>query len=87
MLTRSLDAGVPASWAAGDEVYGTDPGLRGDLEERGAGYILAVACRRTVTSGAGTVRANVLARRLPRSAWQRHSAGQGVKGCRYYDWA
>jgi SRSO17 transposase len=87
MLARSLDAGVPASWVAGDEVYGADPRLRGDLEERGTGYVLAVACRHTVTTGAGTVRADVLARRLPRSAWQRHSAGQGAKGCRYYDWA
>jgi SRSO17 transposase len=87
MLARTLDAGVPARWVAGDEVYGTDPRLRGDLEERGTGYVLAVACRHTVTTGAGTVRADVLARRLPRSAWQRHSAGQGAKGCRYYDWA
>jgi SRSO17 transposase len=87
MLARTLDAGVPASWVAGDEVYGADPRLRGDLEERGTGYVLAVACRHTVTTGAGTVRADVLARRLPRSAWQRLSAGQGAKGCRYYDWA
>ena len=87
MLARSLDAGVPASWVAGDEVYGADPRLRGDLEERRIGYVLAVACRHTVTTGAGTVRADVLARRLPRSAWQRHSAGQGAKGYRYYDWA
>ena len=34
MLARTLDAGVPASWVAGDEVYGADPGLRVDLEER-----------------------------------------------------
>lgn len=87
MLARSLDAGVPASWVAGDEVHGADPRLRGDLEERRIGYVLAVACRHTVTTGAGTVRADVLPRRLPRSAWQRHSAGQGAKGCRYYDWA
>jgi len=87
MLARTLDAGVPASWVAGDEVYGADPRLRGDLEERRTGYVLAVACRHTVTTGAGAVRADVLARRLPRSAWQRHSAGQGAKGCRYYDWA
>jgi hypothetical protein len=40
-----------------------------------------------VTTGSGTSRADELARRLPRSAWQRRSAGQGAKGCRYYDWA
>lgn len=25
MITRALDAGTPAGWAAGDEVYGADP--------------------------------------------------------------
>jgi hypothetical protein len=44
MLAPALDAGVPAAWVAGDEVYGTDPRLRADLEERGMGYVLAVAC-------------------------------------------
>ena len=43
MIARALDAGTPAAWVAGDEVYGTDPGLRTDLEKRGMGYVLAVA--------------------------------------------
>ena len=38
MLTRALDAGVPAALVAGDEVYGADPGLRVELEARGVGY-------------------------------------------------
>ena len=25
MIARTLDAGAPASWVAGDEVYGADP--------------------------------------------------------------
>src|SRR5205823_8163305 len=28
MLERALDAGAPAAWVTGDEVYGSDPGLR-----------------------------------------------------------
>ena len=28
MITDALDAGVPAGWATGDEVYGADPALR-----------------------------------------------------------
>jgi SRSO17 transposase len=28
MICRALDAGVPAAWVAGDEVYGANPGLR-----------------------------------------------------------
>jgi SRSO17 transposase len=87
MLARTLDAGVPAAWVAGDEVYGTDPQLRADLEARATGYVLAVACRHRFTTGLRTSRADELARRLPRSAWQRYSAGPGAKGHRYYDWA
>ena len=44
MITRALDAGVPAAWVAGDEVYGANPGLRAALEARQIGYVLAVAC-------------------------------------------
>ena len=40
MLTRTLDAGVPAAWVAGDEVYGADPRLRAELERRGVGRTL-----------------------------------------------
>jgi SRSO17 transposase len=87
MLARTLDAGVPAGWVAGDEVYGADPGLRSDLEKRQIGDVLAVACRHTFTTRLRTSRADELARRLPRSAWQRYSAGAGAKGHRYYDWA
>ena len=87
MLARTLDARVPAGWVAGDEVYGADPGLRSDLEKRETGYVLAVACRHTFSTGLRTFRAGELARRLPRPAWQRYSAGAGAKGHRYYDWA
>ena len=87
MLARTLDARVPAGWVAGDEVYGADPGLRSDLEKRETGYVLAVACRHTFSIGLRTFRADELARRLPRPAWQRYSAGAGAKGHRYYDWA
>jgi hypothetical protein len=44
MICRALDAGAPAAWAAGDEVYGANPTLRAELEARGVGYVLAVAC-------------------------------------------
>ena len=52
MLGRALDAGVPAAWVTGDEVYGADPTLRAELETRGIGYVLAVACdHRVVAAG------------------------------------
>ena len=87
MIARILDAGAPAGWVAGDEVYGADPGLRSDLETRKVGYVLAVAKSCPVNAGAGACRADHLAARLPRSAWQLYSAGEGAKGHRCYDWA
>jgi SRSO17 transposase len=87
MISRALDAGTPASWVTGDEVYGADPGLRASLEKRRLGYVLAVAGNRVVVTAAGPVRADALAARLPPRAWQRMSAGAGAKGQRWYDWA
>jgi SRSO17 transposase len=87
MITRALDAATPASWVAGDEVYGGDPGLCSDLEERKTGYVLAVARSHQVQAGTRASRADTLAALLPRSAWQRYSAGRGAKGHRCYDWA
>jgi SRSO17 transposase len=87
MIARALDAGTPASWVAGDEVYGNDPQLCADLHERGIGYVLAVARDHQVRTGIGKRRAVDLAVRLPTEVWQRRSAGSGAKGHRLYDWA
>jgi SRSO17 transposase len=87
MIARALDAGCPATWVTGDEVYGADPGLRADLERRQAGYVLAVAASHQVITAAGSCQVRTIAGRLPRRAWQRYSAGEGAKGHRYYDWA
>jgi SRSO17 transposase len=87
MITRALDAGVTAAWVTGDEVYGADPDLRKDLEERGIGYVLAVACSHVAVTGRRRYRADELAGRVPARGWQRCSAGPGAKGHRYFDWA
>jgi SRSO17 transposase len=87
MITRALDAGVPAAWVTGDEVYGADPGLRAELEARGVGYVLAVACDHRVVAGGDTYRADALLKGVPARAWQCVSAGTGAKGHRWYDWA
>src|SRR5699024_7466809 len=79
MITAALDDGAPAAWVAGDEVYGADPGLRHALEERGLGYVLAVACSHPVTTAAGKRRADEIAASLPKRTWQRLSAGAGSK--------
>lgn len=83
LLDRALAAGVPCAWVAADSVYGADSTLRRWLQARSLGYVLAV------TSGqrlAGE-RVDALAAALPPDAWQRHSAGDGAKGPRVYDWA
>uniref|UniRef100_UPI0038991EFD IS701 family transposase n=1 Tax=Actinacidiphila yanglinensis TaxID=310779 RepID=UPI0038991EFD len=87
MVARFLDAGHRAAWVAGDEVYGGNSTLRTALEERGTGYILAVARSHEATTSAGKFRADALARKIPKRAWQKLSAGAGAKGHRFYDWA
>ncbi|MBT2443421.1 IS701 family transposase [Streptomyces sp. ISL-36] len=89
MVAAALDAGVQAPWVTGDEAYGQDPQLRAALETHGTGYVMAVACsmRVRINHGRTPVRADTVAGRLPATAWQRHSAGNGAKGPRHYDWA
>ena len=88
MIERAAGAAVPFAWVAGDEVYGDNGPLRTWLETRRIAYVLAVACDHRVPAGAGhTIRADQLAARLPRKAWQQLSAGTGAKGHRWYDWA
>jgi len=87
MICRALDAGVPAAWVAGDEVYGANPKLRAELQARGIGYVLAVACDHHVGFGGVSRRADALLGQVPARAWQQVSCGKGAKGHRYYDWA
>ncbi|MBD0746655.1 hypothetical protein BG418_34035 [Streptomyces sp. CBMA152] len=67
--------------------YGGNPKLRTALEERGLGYVLAVACSAEVATGAGRFRFDGLAGKLRKRAWQKLSVGPSAKGHRYYGWA
>ena len=91
MLERALDAGVPARWVTGDEVYGGDRRLRRWLEERDIPHVLAVKRTEPVWApterGPAQVPAESVADALRVEAWQRLSAGAGAKGPRLYDWA
>jgi SRSO17 transposase len=87
MIGRALDRGVPARWIAADEVYGGNPALRAGPEQRRVGCVLAVACNHRVATATGVHRADDLVARLPQRAWQRLSAGKGVKGHWFHDWA
>ena len=86
MLTRALNAAVPAAWVTGDEVYGADPRLRAELEARGVGYVLAVACDPIRGHRGGPPSRHDARRRVP-PGWQCVSAGRGAKGHRLYEWA
>jgi SRSO17 transposase len=88
LIERALDAGVPAGWVTGDEVYGADPTLARALESRGVGYVLAIAGNRRLPVDAATApTAAQLAAGLPEAAWQVRSAGAGAHGPRRYAWA
>lgn len=88
MICAALDGGVNAGWVTGDEVYGADPALAGELRRREVGYVLAIAANRTVAV-TPTIRmtAALAAAGLSHQAWQRYSAGAGSKGDRDYQWA
>jgi SRSO17 transposase len=87
MIIAALDAGMPASWVAGDEVYGADPTLRQTREDRQVGYVLAVASNRGIPVGPVTRRVDTLIAGLAAHSWQRHTAGAGAHGPRMYSWA
>ena len=92
MIERALDAGMPARWVVGDEVYGSDGKLRRALEARPHAYVLAVKSSEMPTTWPpyappGQVTVAAVAAALAPEAWQRLSCGDGAQGERLYDWA
>jgi SRSO17 transposase len=87
MIERAVTAGIPFGWVTADEAYGDNGPLRSYLEGRGIAYVLAVACAHVLATPAGGRRADALAAKLPKRAWQRMSCGDGAKSERRYDWA
>jgi SRSO17 transposase len=86
MLARSLAAGVPAAWVTGDSVYGDDRRLRMALEARPQGYVLAVSGKEYVWVDWHQRQVKTVLAAWPEDGWSRRSAGDGVKGPRWYDW-
>ncbi len=92
MLARVGAAGVPAAWVTGDTVYGGSGPLRVWLEGRQQPYVLAVASNDGVDLPWQGTHYHLPVEQIARHAvapaqWQRHSAGDGAKGPRLYDWA
>jgi SRSO17 transposase len=88
MLARALAAGVPVGWVTADEAYGQDHKFRSWLEAQRIGYVVAVPRSQPLPAGGfSTARADRIVAQAPEDAWKRHSAGDGAKGPRLYDWA
>jgi SRSO17 transposase len=87
MIERAIAAGVPFGWVAADEAYGDNGPLRAFLEQEKVSYVLAVSRDHVITVPAGRRRADEMAGKLPKGAWQRLACGNGAKGERRYDWA
>jgi SRSO17 transposase len=84
-LERLLAAGLPARWAAFDEVYGRSEKLRKQAAKAGLAYVAIIPCDYQVTLPSGTViRADEA---VKDAVFERRSCGNGSKGPRYSDWA
>jgi SRSO17 transposase len=87
MLKRAFEAGVPASWVTGDEVYGSDGNLRRWLEQEKRPYVLAVRANQYVWVGFHESTVAALTKSLPKRAWHKITIAAGTKGPRRYAWA
>jgi SRSO17 transposase len=87
MLARAFEAGVPAAWVTGDEVYGSDGELRRWLEAENRPYVLAVRENQYVWRGFKQVKVGALVKTLAKRAWHKITIAWGCKGPRRYAWA
>jgi SRSO17 transposase len=87
-LFRGLrDNGVKFNYAAGDEVYGRSDALRGDHERNREAYAYFVPRDfRVKVPGKGSMKVDDLLERAD-PQFEERSAGPGMKGLRYYEWA
>jgi SRSO17 transposase len=86
MIERAIIARVPFAWVTADEAYGDNGPLRRFLEHHQVNYVLAISRSHHIDTAAGRIRAESVATKIPRTAWQRLSCGPGAKGHRRYDW-
>ncbi len=91
ILAECLAGGTAIPWAAADEVYGNNPGLRGFCERERIGYVLRVPSNfhLTLDGGIRLTAAQAVSGALGKTTgwWQTRSAGTGTKGQRLYRWA
>jgi SRSO17 transposase len=85
-LARACAAAIPATWVAGDSVYGDDRRLRMWWESCPQAYVLAVSGQEYVWLDWQQRRVNTILASLPGEGWTRLSVGDGAKGPRGDDW-
>ena len=84
-LERLAAAGLPARWAAFDEVYGRSEKLRQACAKAGLAYVAIIPCDYQVRLPSGAViRAD---QAVKDAVFERRSCGTGTKGPRFSDWA
>ena len=82
---RLMAAGIRATWAAADEVYGRCGEFRAALRSLGLSYVVIIPCDYRVTLAKNTViRAD---QAIAEAVFERRSCGNGTKGPRYGGWA
>ncbi len=94
-LGRALDAGVPAAFIAADEAYRQNYEFCSWCERRRIGHVVAAPRNQSIALSldadisriGGSRQADDLVARAPERAWKLRSAGAGVKGEGFYDWA
>src|SRR3954471_5151078 len=79
MLARAFAAGVPAAWVTGDEVYGSDGGLRRWLEGGGRAVAGGGRAHHDVWSGSRQATVAALAKALPKRSWHTVTIAAGSK--------
>jgi hypothetical protein len=77
---------VPATWVAGDAVYGHDRTWRLWRERWPPADVMAGPANAPVWRGCQPLRGQGRIARLTADAWQRLRAGAGSQGPRLYDW-
>jgi SRSO17 transposase len=91
LLARALTAGRRVAWGTGAAGEGSDPRLRGWLEEKRPSSVLAVRRHERVGMRTGARRRQgpvaQLAATRPAGPWQRRRAGDGASGPRLSAWA
>ncbi len=86
-LRRIRGLGVSISYGCGDEVYGRYDRLREDHERNGEAYACFVPRNHVVKTTGGERRRVDDLLELRGAVFEARSAGPGVKGPRYYEWA